>query len=294
MPVTTEDNMKEVVWLGEAIPINELPKVWLPIYHANGYLKVSSDVQLQGRIEDILSNATTLHDDRKYRPRFLIRDDGLYRPIRNLDFPRMLVEAGEEYRLRGSPPFQPAQRAKNLQMARRLANETWCTRTGWIEGSRLSQEEYQRPRMLFKFSETRYNRRLLAGEIYLRPASCYSEASLNNALADDELAKKWYLKHGIINAFAVADYYCLCMSATYDLRLFRDFREGDFSCVAIKNVPEFIRRLWDAVKSHKKTQRDQQVAGFCSTRQLRRQGYSAAGACRAGHIRRSTPSCRTQ
>jgi hypothetical protein len=85
---------------------------------------------------------------------------------------------------------------------------------------------------------------------------------LNNALADDELVKKWYRKHGIISAYSVPDYYSMCFAATYDLRLFRDFRESDFSCVAIKDVPEFVSRLRVAINRHNEMQADNKIGAL--------------------------------
>jgi hypothetical protein len=241
--------------------MNELPRFWIPDYRKNRYLNALTDAQLQARSEDIVSNLMVLDDDRMYRPQFHVRDDGLYSPIRNLDFLRMTVEVWDELRLRGNPAFQPDQRAPNLQVAERLANETWCTRPDWVEASRLSQEEYQQPRMLFKFNETKYNRDFLAGDVYVSPSSRYQDASLANALADDELVRNWY-RDGTVKSYSVPDYFCMCFAATYDLRLYRDFRSSDFSCVAIKDVPELINRIVKALGSYSRTQADKQIQVF--------------------------------
>ena len=248
----------DIRWLDHSISMNELPRFWIPDYRRTRYLSVLTDAQLQARSEDILSNLLVLEDDRVYRPQFHVRNDGVYSPIRNLDFLRMLVETWDELRLRGNPAFQPDQRERNLQVAARLANETWCTRPDWVEGSRLSQEEYQRPRMLFKFNETKYNRDFLAGDVFVSPASMYHDASLANALADDELVKKWY-RDGVVKSYSAPDYYCMCFVSTYDLRLYRDFRSSDFSCVAIKDVPEFINRLVKALGRYSRTQADNEI-----------------------------------
>jgi hypothetical protein len=241
----------QIRWLNRPISVNELPKFWIPEYRANRYLKPLTDSQLQTRIEDILSNLMALGDDGKYRPRYLIGENRLYRPIRNLDFLRMLVDIDEECRLRGNPSLLADLPSVNLQLAQRLADETWCRRPDWVEKSRLSQEVYQHPRMLFRFSERKHNRSFFeAGEMHLQPASAYDDPSLNNALADDECVKKWYGEHGIIKTFSVPDYYCICFAATYDVRLFRDFRKSDFSCVAIGDVLEFTERLRRAIKKH--------------------------------------------
>lgn len=247
----TRTTSQDIFWLNGRFSVNELPRFWIPEYHKNPYLRQLTALELQARTEDIISNLMVLGDDRKYRPQFRV-EKGIYTPIRNLDFLRMTVELWEELRLRGMVhTVDQESQVQNLQVAKRLADEHWCARQDWVEGSRLSQTEYQNPRMLFKFNETKYNRHFFeSGEMFVRPASSYDDSSLNNALLDNELVRKWYSKHGIVGTFSVPDYYCACLASVYDLRLYRDFREREFSCVAINNVSEFINRVKSTVERH--------------------------------------------
>jgi hypothetical protein len=237
--------------LDPPISVNDYPRaIWIPEYHRKPYLRSLTNMQLQARVEHIASNCFVLGDDGKYRLRFIVKD-GFYRPVRNLDFTRMMVHSWEELRMRGNPPFDPFLRDKNLQLAKRLTDESWCSRNDWIRNSRLSQTQYEIPRMLFKFSQTKFNRQLFeSGQLFLRPASAYNDASLNNALLDDELVRTWYSESGVLRKFSVSDYHCACFSGTFDLRLFRDFRENEFSCVAIRDVAEFIRRIEISIEKH--------------------------------------------
>lgn len=231
------------------MPINSLAEHWIRDYRANRYLKDLSAQELQERTADIVSNMLSLGDDGKYRPRFRIRPDRIYAPIRNLDFLRMATETWEEERLRGYPdvrsPLDPAQ----LQIAKRLADESWCRRSHWVTASRLSVETYERPRMLFRFSKAAWNIEFIShGRTRLSPASLYNDAGASNAVRDDELRLHWYDKNLILQTVEVDDYYALCLSSEYDYRLFLDFQAD--SCVAIKDPEQFSIRLRNAIARH--------------------------------------------
>ncbi len=102
---------------------------------------------------------------------------------------------------------------------------------------------------------------LYSGEILLRPASYYSDSSLNNAIKDDELSRLYILNsdfnklnaelktenetHNLVNGFYTkninTDYYIFCLSNVFEPRLFNDF-DAD-SCLIIKNPSLFISKL---------------------------------------------------
>jgi hypothetical protein len=243
--------MEEYLHLfSRGIQINSLAEYWIREYRANRYLQYLSADDLDARIADIVSNLMALSDDGKYRPRFNVRKDHIYAPIRNLDFLRMATDAWEEMRLRGNAP-RPFSGTKRLQIAKRLSDKSWCQRPDWIAKSRLSLDKYERPRMLFRFSKTQWNKEFIhAGRVRISPASYYNDTAANNALRDNELRLKWYDKRRTRQAFEVNDYFCLCLSSEYDYRLFLDF-ESD-SCVAIKNPAEFSKRLRRAISQHNK------------------------------------------
>src|SRR5205823_1620279 len=130
--------------------------------------------ELDERLADIASNLFVLGDDGKYRPQFHVRADRIYAPILGLDFLRMATDAWDEARIRGYPPGRGKLDPAFLQIAKRLADESWCRRPDWIAGSRLSPEAYERPRMLFRYSKSKRNSEFIHdGRIRLSPASLY-------------------------------------------------------------------------------------------------------------------------
>lgn len=229
-------------------PINSLAEHWIREYRVNRYLKQLSAVELDERSADIVSNMLFLADDGKYRPRFRIREDRIYSPIRNLDFLRMATDIWEEARIRGhtvvETPLEPAR----LQIAKRLTDESWCRHPDWVTASRLSLERYERPRMLFRFSKTKWNLDFIRNGItHFSPVSSYKDAK-SNAVRDDELRLHWYDKNLTPQMVEVQDYYALCLSSEYDYRLFCDFKKD--SCVAIKDPAAFSVRLQNAIARH--------------------------------------------
>lgn len=115
---------------------------------------------------------------------------------------------------------------------------------------------------LYKFGKKDYLIKTLnQGEIFLRPASYYSDPSLNPAIKDDELSRnynlnpkynnlnvdisikneKHYLRNGIYKKTIESDYYVYCLADSFEPRLFNDF-EAD-SCLIIKNPREFLYRI---------------------------------------------------
>lgn len=71
--------------------MNRLPGIWMPAYRARRYLANLDDEGLRRRGHDILLNAMELHDDRKYRPRFYLDQQGFYTDDRGLDWLRLLL-----------------------------------------------------------------------------------------------------------------------------------------------------------------------------------------------------------
>jgi hypothetical protein len=112
---------KYVVRFRRPVQINSLAHYWIRDYRANRYLQRLSKNDLLARIADIVSNVMALGDDGVYRPRFRVRKDHIYAPMRNLDFLRMEADAWDEMRLRGEMPL-PALDTKRLQIAKRLSD----------------------------------------------------------------------------------------------------------------------------------------------------------------------------
>ena len=241
--------VEQIVHFSQPTTINSLTEHWIRDYRISRYLKQLSNVELDERTADVVSNMMSLDDDGKYRPRFNLRTDGIYAPIRNLDFLRMATDIYEEQRLRSYAAVNTKLDSARLQLAKRLADESWCRRPNWIHSSRLSLDAYERPRMLFRFSKAMWNEDFVrSGRTYVSPASDHKRVEANNAVRDDELCLHWYDKNLALQAVEVPDYYVLCLSSEYDYRLFADFESN--SCVAIKDPAAFSLRLRNAIARH--------------------------------------------
>jgi len=243
---TRGDQMNEKIQrLDVPIPFNKIHLVWGKAYLTNRYLSKLSNEELRTRLADIVSNLMVLGEDGKYRPQFNLRDDGVYAPIRNLDFLRMMYDAVTEERTRGlshRSRFEP----QEVHLAKHLSDESWCRRTDWIDGSRLSVDKYERPKMLFRFSGAKWNRDFyIDGRLRVSPASTYADPNLGYARQDNELSREWHDNTGKSWDVSTDDYYCACFFITYDCRLYNDFPEDSErrSCVAIVNPSEFSARF---------------------------------------------------
>jgi hypothetical protein len=239
-----------VRWFDTPRPLDSIGDEWRALYRRDRYLTRLSDLDLDLRMGDLVSNLMVLGDDRKYRPQFHIGADRVYRPVRGLDFLRRTVEAWEEARLRGRESSLFSESRNTIRIAERLADEPWCNRPDWVARSRLNPERYQAPEMIFRFNPIKgRNRQFLErGAYYISAASSYNDSGLNWGRRDDELTTVWYDSARNAQEFQVTDYYCMCFSTTYDYRLYPDF--GAQSCVAIHDPPEFFERLKRAIGGH--------------------------------------------
>jgi hypothetical protein len=240
--------------------VNDLANYWVRDYRLKRYLRGLTDAELEERTADIFSNLMVLRDDGKYAPRYRLREDGIFAPLRGLNFSRMLVDAYDEGRIRVHPQARNLSEAR-LQIAKRLSDESWCRRDEWVANSRLSEEKYERPRMLFRFSRADYNAEFIkTGRVRLSPASHYNDAQKSNAVRDDELQLDWYDSALQLQSARVADYYAFCISSEYDYRLYSDFKSD--SCVAIREPEAFVSRMRYAIAAHKVAGRAPRIAAL--------------------------------
>jgi hypothetical protein len=257
---------EKIIRFPHPVSLDDVSKYWKQEYRKKRYMRSLSNDELDKRIADITCNLMVLDDDRKYRPQFRIRDDGTYAPIRNLDFLRMSVEAWVELCLRGLHDDGRTIDQKHVHFATRLADESWCKRPAWVERSRLSHDDYERPKMLFKFGDARWNKELyVSGRLRMFPASGYQDSSLGHARHDDELGIEWYDNTGMLWDVKTDDYYCSCFSCTYYYRLYEDFpaEAGQpSSCVAISDPAEFSKRVFNAVERHNAEHPDCKMASL--------------------------------
>jgi hypothetical protein len=144
-----------------------------------------------------------------------------------------------------------------------------------IETTRIPQAPF-----LVRFSKWKYNEDALnSGRIRISPASHYADSSLNSAQYDEELrhfsvtpherlefvlygvdtpgGAEHVLPHEPLELFRymeVPNFYVLCCSSQYGLRMFHDF-EAD-SALVIRDIDEFSKRLDAAVSQFVQS-------GFC-------------------------------
>jgi hypothetical protein len=252
----------EIQRLDPPVPFNKIHRIWIFEYERNRYMRGLTDEALKTRLAHVISNLMVLGDDGKYRPLFNLRDDNVYVPIRGLDFLRMMIEIDTEERLRGSRTRDSKLDPTDMHLARRLSDESWCKRPTWVEGSRLSLEEYERPRMIFRFAEAKWNKEFLSkGRLRIAPASSYNDFALDRARRDDEIVLEWHDDKGTVWDVYVDDYYCVCFSSTYDYRLYMDFLENADrrSCVAIRNPAELLSRFKGAIELHNAAHPDERI-----------------------------------
>jgi hypothetical protein len=226
----------------ESISVNDLARFWQVAYLADRYLRKVTNEVLNQRIADILANGMRKGDDGKLRPIWYKDKNGNYKPDREIDWMRLLIDAHIEQRIRGQT-FTKIE----VQFPRRLEDETWCKRPDLVELSYKTQGTYVRPKMLFKYGKKEWNQSILrTGKIRLSPASDFKSHESNLAIQDDELRFSWIDEEGILRKHQVNDYYVFCVSGVYDDRLYRDF-EYD-SCLVIRDAEEFTERIRQATE----------------------------------------------
>jgi hypothetical protein len=247
---------------GRPIRFNQIHRIWIEEYKRNRYMKALTIDALKKRFAYIMSNLMILSDDGKYRPVFNMRADGIYAPIRGLDYLRMAIEIYAEQNLRALKGDDLKVDEAEFHRARRLSDESWCKRLDWVEGSRLSLDKYEQPRMLFRFAEAQWNREFLTkGRLRIAPASSYNDFALDRARRDDEIVLEWHDDKGTIWDVFVDDYYCVCFSSSYDYRLYMDFLEDSDrrSCVAIRDRAALFERLKTAIGLHNAAHPDEGI-----------------------------------
>lgn len=224
---------------------------WREHYRVNRYLEHKSTDHVTSRMRYIIEAMLTL------TPKGQIGVDSDC-PISNWLMVKF-THTMHEFELRGiSPPSQFLKGATVPRVSYPMpAPERDCYY------SRQRKESGQ----LFRFGKKRWLEKTLSnGEVKINPASVYCDPSLNAAIQDDELAFTVFptipgdtSSLGGIKAAATvssanggyrlqhqSNYYVLCLSMRYSLRMYKDF-EAD-SCLILYDAKEFERRVFVALQ----------------------------------------------
>lgn len=233
-------------------------ELWRGQYRDRRYLEYLPQEQLDRRTADLLTNLCTLTPAGQIG---LIRPDG---PAG--EWHERWTHILEEYALRYG--LYPAGLSRDVIDTFQPPRPTYPTPpSGHAALARLGLERGQ---FLLKFGREEHLRPALEeGRLRIGPASSYDDASLNAAIQDDELSFET-ISHpasfklevlprngglsvpiraaGNLTAIqsSSTNYYVYCMSTAADHRLFDDFEAN--ACLAIRQPPEFVRRLVGAVR----------------------------------------------
>jgi hypothetical protein len=228
---------------------------WRLQYMQRRYLEHITDDDLAQRTRDVICNLTVLTDEGKVG--LLVPDHvGAY-------WMEIFTHILEEYSLRGNGL------PHGLMKGASLPKPTWPHRPR--AEALLKNAQFDPALHMVKFGKAEYLRHASGGRWRITPASFYKDPSLGTARQDHELKRTVFglqneveitilnqqtgepiAKTHPIGDLAVTqesrtDYYVICLSRSLSLRLFDDFTQSD-SCIIIRNIPEFVRRIFAAFR----------------------------------------------
>ena len=224
-----------------------MSSVWIPQYRTNRYLSKLSEHELVDRLSGIYQNLFVFDEkQQKYKFNYHTDGDGIYKPVRNLDWLKMCTEVEEEFRIRGLKIPELPSLAPTLACERKLSNSGWAKRPDLIEVSEPSLDSYEIPRRLFRYSKKQYNENFInLGQIRVNPASIHNDDTLNHARRDNELIMEVPESGG---SFETDNYYTVCLSSIYSYRIYCQFSYN--SCVVINDVKKFQSRFNESVREY--------------------------------------------
>lgn len=239
-------NAEEVVFFDSPKALNNMTGEWIKLYRKNPYLRELTIQDLSDREADIAQNMMRFDEVRqKYVPIFNIGKDGIYRPVRNLDWLRMYTEVYEEFRSRGTKALKLPSMAEMFDCQKRLL-KTQAVRPKLIEASKQSMDNYELPKLLFRYSKRKYNEEFLKkGMLRISLSSIYGDSTLLRSQRDQE-AKMDIPKSERV--FETDDFYTVCFSSLYSYRMYCEFSAD--SCVVIRNIEEFKKRFLKSIRIH--------------------------------------------
>lgn len=228
------------------ISLDDLPKIWIPEYRKNRYLRNLSDDEIRTRTHDLMMNGMRLGEDLIYRPHWITDRRGYYVADRGLDWLRLLTECWLEIGDYRGSRIDLKPRNGEIVVAQRLAAKPWAKRPDLVEISDRSAE-YRRPNVLFRYSRKEWNEAFLkTGAARIVPAAHYDDTCHSYAVRDNEREKTFMDRNGDWWAARINNFYVSCFSMAFDFRYFADFNAD--SCVVIRDVPELTRRIVAAAR----------------------------------------------
>lgn len=235
----------------QTIPVKR-HQVWRLKYRKRRYLEHVTRDDLSSLARDIVCNLTTLERNGKI---------GLLNPEAGDGWMELFTHVLEEYSLRRQY-FPPG-----FMTAAPIAKPTWPESPAAC--AVLERAGFDPARHIVKYGGP-YLKNAPDGHWLLTAASRYDDESLGPARQDSELRRTVYgqqdeVKITILNQEtreptetthpignisvtqeSMTDYYVMCFSAELNLRLFSDFDKAYDSCVIVRDVREFARRIFAA------------------------------------------------
>lgn len=210
--------------MAETVKRHEL---WRKQYEEDRYMSGLSEVELDERFADILTNQTTLTADGKLG-------------IGNIEWTEKWIHVVLELQSRGLgvPTFE------TIEHRTKIPDPTSVDLGTRVRDSYPSgiPESFT----LFKYGKSKHLRPLLdRGELLMRPASSYDDSSLNLAISDRELVFEKVNHDERVRYTSRFDFYIFCSSWLHSDRLISDFC-GD-SVLVIEQPHEFFVRLATAL-----------------------------------------------
>lgn len=215
------------------------PEFWEFQYQCYRYLERASDTVLVARYKDILHNMKALVS----RERDVI-------PIRSF--------LSSWYWFRKEHQTRLEFLLRHVELP--VPTPTDVMFNNAASGEPARQAHPNAGNVLFRYDQRTYIERIANdGLIRIRPASGFKSLENDRARQDDECKKKAFLpgahtrvstENGIVipilgdieKTTSMPDYYAFCMTCDWDIGLFAAF-EGADSCIVIKDVKEFARRI---------------------------------------------------
>ena len=232
-----------VIVLGKSMPVNEPTNVFRTQYLNNRYLSNLNLDELQYRLYAISQNLFIFDTSNgKLKINLHIDKNKIYKPVRNIDWLRLLIEVYEEYGIRNQPVPSLKSQTAVRDCEKKFWVSDWASRPDLIESP--SPDSYEIPKRLFRYCKTKYNKDLLEhGLIRLSPALKYNDGALLSAQQDRETILEVASADG---HFEVGNFHVVCFSSIYNYRMYCEFQSD--SCIVINNTQEFQERFNRAVE----------------------------------------------
>ncbi len=224
--------------------------LWRMNYLNDRYMEYLPKEELFQRCLNVLYNFITINQDGKISLRLPDERSKFWSPI--------ITEIQTELSLKGSQ-FPPPEIAQDLGKLISFPNiETVI--------SKMKTITFPRAPYFVKYGDKEHLAKMYRnGTILIKPASAYTDSSLNKAQRDDELRRELALHPNRVRIIqdeqktplkpignirlclkSSSDYYLYCMAKEADVRLFRDFKSN--ACLVVRNPERFVSDVVESVR----------------------------------------------